>query len=117
GSEKDALASGANFLRHLGWQQSYRWGREVILPQGFDYALSGRKNTKSLSQWASLGVRLANGAPLPPGDVQGSILVPSGHRGPAFIAYDNFGVIMNWNRSESYALSVGLLADRIAGGA
>lgn len=116
GSEKDALASGANFLSHLGWQAGFRWGREVILPQGFDYALMGRKNPKTLSQWSSLGVRLADGTPLPAAEVMGSILVPSGHRGPAFIAYDNFGVIMNWNRSESYALSVGLLADRIAGG-
>ena len=116
GSEKDALASGANFLSHLGWQAGFRWGREVILPQGFDYALMGRKNPKSLSQWSSLGVRLADGTPLPAAEVKGSILVPSGHKGPAFIVYDNFAVIMNWNRSESYALSVGLLADRIAGG-
>lgn len=116
GSEKDALASAANFLSHLGWQDGFRWGREVILPENFDYGLTGRSNPQSLAQWARLGVRLADGAPVPAAEMQGSILVPAGHRGPAFIAYDNFAVIMNWNRSESYALSVGLLADRIAGG-
>ncbi|MGD9661314.1 MAG: lytic murein transglycosylase [Porticoccaceae bacterium] len=115
-SEKDALASGANFLNHLGWQEGFRWGREVILPVTFDYALAGRKNARSLKEWVGLGVRLADDSALPATDVKGSILVPAGHRGPAFIVYDNFAIIMNWNRSESYALSVGLLADRIAGG-
>ncbi|MCK9469497.1 MAG: lytic murein transglycosylase [Porticoccaceae bacterium] len=116
GSEKDALASGANFLQQLGWQEGFRWGREVILPQGFDYSLSGRSNTRTVTDWSDLGVRDADGSPLPPAEVVGSILVPAGHRGPAFLIYDNFSVIMRWNRSESYALSVGLLADRIAGG-
>jgi membrane-bound lytic murein transglycosylase B len=49
------------------------------------------------------------------GDMQASVLVPMGHAGPAFLAYANFRVIMRWNRSESYAISVGRLADRIAG--
>lgn len=115
GSERDALASGANFLRHLGWQQGVRWGREVSLPQGFDYDLTGRGNTRSVRDWGALGVRGADGGPLPAADIEGSILVPAGHRGPAFLVYENFAVIMQWNRSESYALSVGLLADRIAG--
>lgn len=116
GSEKDALASGANFLKHLGWEKGVRWGREVTLSQDFDYELTGRNNTRSVSEWAALGVRNADGEVLPATDMKGSILVPAGHRGPAFLVYDNFAVIMKWNRSESYALSVGLLADRIAGG-
>ena len=115
GSEKDALASGANFLSHLGWQRDQRWGREVRLPAGFDYTLTGTANPRSLRQWGDLGVRLADGSPLPAAAIEGSILVPAGHRGPAFVVYDNFAVIMKWNRSESYALSVGLLADRIVG--
>lgn len=115
GSEKDALASGANFLQHLGWQPGVRWGREVSLPDNFDYALTGRHQTRSLSDWAALNVRDADGSALPASAVEGSILLPSGHRGPAFLIYGNFAVIMKWNRSEFYALSVGLLADRIAG--
>src|SRR5690606_1488119 len=58
-SEKDALASGANFLNHLGWQEGFRWGREVILPVTFDYALAGSKHARSLKAWGGLGVRLA----------------------------------------------------------
>jgi len=117
GSEKDALASGAYFLQQLGWREGVRWGREVSLSPGFDYALTGNGNARTVSEWHALGVRAADGSALPPADLEGRILVPAGHRGPAFLVYDNFSVIMKWNRSESYALSVGLLADSIAGGA
>lgn len=114
-SEKDALASGANFLQHLGWQTGERWGREVFLPKGFAYEKTGLGNKQAMNYWRGLGVTLANGGALPDVAIQGSILVPAGHAGPAFLVYQNFHVIMRWNRSESYALSVGLLADRISG--
>lgn len=48
-------------------------------------------------------------------DIKASVLVPAGHRDPIFLVYDNFEVIMRWNRSENYAIAVGRLADRIAG--
>jgi len=115
GSTADAMASGANFLQHLGWQPSERWGREVKLPKGFSFIDAGLKNKKSLSQWKKLGVRNADNSPLPQADMNASLLVPSGYQGPAFLVYDNFNVIMRWNRSEFYALAVGHLADRIAG--
>ena len=61
-------------------------------------------------------MRTASGQLLPDiDDMQAAIIVPAGHKGPAFIVYENFKVIMGWNRSEYYALSVGLLADRLAG--
>ncbi len=114
-SVPDALASAANFLHGLGWQRGLRWGREVRLPDGFDYALAGRGQARPLSEWVKLGVTDAFGRPLPRLDLPAAVLVPSGHRGPAFLVYDNFDVIMGWNRSEFYALSVGRLADEIAG--
>lgn len=115
-SERDALASAANFLSQIGWQRDFRWGREVVLPQGFDYSHAGRNNGRPIKEWREMGVRGANGTELPPTELTGSILVPAGHRGPAFLIYGNFAVIMKWNRSENYAISVGLLADRIVGG-
>ena len=115
GSIPDALASGANFLDQLGWERGVRWGREVSLPEKFDYAVLGLKNKRPLSQWRAMGVRTATGAAIPKVDIEAALLVPAGHRGPAFLVYDNFGVIMRWNRSEFYALSVGHLADRING--
>lgn len=114
-SPADALASGAHFLQRLGWERGLRWGREVRLPEGFDYALAGGQDWKPLAAWSRLGVRSASGEPLPAVDVEAGLLVPSGAAGPAFLVYRNFEVIMGWNRSEAYALSVGLLADRIAG--
>lgn len=114
-SEKDALASGANYLQQLGWKSGERWGREIKLPSDFHYEKTGYKNWTSLKVWKSLNVTTANGRPLPDIDIESAILVPSGHAGPAFLIYNNFATIMHWNRSKNYALAVGLLADRISG--
>lgn len=115
GSVPDALTSAANFLRGIGWEPGLRWGREVLLPQDFDYAQAGRDRVRALPAWRELGVTTTAGTPLPALPLEAGLVVPSGHRGPAFLVYDNFDTIMRWNRSEYYALSVGLLADRIAG--
>jgi membrane-bound lytic murein transglycosylase B len=114
-SQYDALASGANFLKHLGWQAEQRWGREVILPAGFPYQETGLNQRRPLREWAGLGVTTTTGASLPDDELSAAILLPAGHRGPAFVVYPNFDVIMKWNRSESYALAVGLLADQVSG--
>ena len=114
-SEKDALASGANFLQSLGWKAQERWGREVSLPSDFSFLETGLRQPAALATWAARGVIQTNGNALPAEDMEGAVLVPAGHVGPAFLVYDNFSVIMKWNRSESYAISVGHLADRIAG--
>lgn len=113
----DAMASAANYLRSIGWETGWRWGREVRLPADFPYGRAGRDRWRSLSTWRSLGVEDAFGRPLPRGDKQAAILAPAGHEGPAFVVYPNFRIIMEWNRSQSYALAVGRLADRIAGAA
>jgi membrane-bound lytic murein transglycosylase B len=86
----------------------------VLLPGRFDYSLAG-EGKRSLSQWNQLGVTDVYGNPLADEPIEARLVVPAGHRGPAFLAYDNFRVIMGWNRSEYYAIAVGHLADRIAG--
>ena len=111
----DAFASAANFLVNIGWQPGETWGREVRLPEHFDLTLATLGKKKTLKAWSALGVRRANGAPLPQSDMQGAIILPQGHNGPAFIVYENFRVILRWNNSYNYALSVGHLADRIMG--
>ncbi len=111
----DALTSAANYLNQIGWQPDRRWGREVVLPAGFDYAQATLHTRKSLQEWRALGVTLPDGKPLPAQDLQAAILVPAGHTGPAFLAYENFDVILKWNRSEFYGIAVGHLADRIRG--
>lgn len=115
GSEIDALTSAASYLADLGWRRGERWGREVRLPDDFPYARSGLAHRAPLARWREMGVRGSNGQALPAADMQGAVIVPMGHRGPAFLVYDNFGVIMKWNRSQAYAIAVGHLADRIVG--
>ncbi|MDX1626215.1 MAG: lytic murein transglycosylase, partial [Wenzhouxiangellaceae bacterium] len=116
GSERDALASGAHYLEALGWQAGERWGREVRVPDGHDYRESGLDFRLPLAAWRDRGLRRADGGPLPVADLEAALLVPMGHEGPKFLVYRNFDVIMSWNRSQSYAIAVGHLADRIAGG-
>ena len=111
----DALTSAANFLHNLGWKHGFRWGREVQLSDDFKFQYSGMGNEKTLSQWNGLGVSKADGSPLGTLPIKASVIVPSGHKGPAFLVYKNFDVIMRWNRSEFYAIAVGQLAERIAG--
>lgn len=111
----DALTSAANYLSRMGWQAGWRWGREVLLPEGFDYAQAHYGNWQPLSAWRQAGVRSTNGQLVADLTVSSAILLPTGHTGPAFIIYPNFKALMQWNRSVNYALSVGRLADRIAG--
>lgn len=113
----DVFASTANYLSKSGWNKDERWGRAVKLPAGFDAALLGREIKKTLQEWNALGVRKAAGGYLPTDpDILGSVIAPDGVNGPAYLVYDNFGVIMRWNKSTYFATSVGLLADSIAAG-
>lgn len=111
----DVFASAANFLSESGWRGNERWGREVLLPDNFDYALSGQDVRKTVSEWQKLDIRRVDGSKLGHSDQTGSIVLPSGASGPAFLTYNNFRTTMVWNRSTFYAISVGHLADRIAG--
>ncbi len=112
----DVMASAANYLARSGWRADETWGREVTLPPGFDLALSGPDLRRPLAEWQALGVRRADGSDLPTADLRASLLLPAGvDGGPALLVYDNFSVIMTWNRSLLYAIAVGHLADRLAG--
>jgi membrane-bound lytic murein transglycosylase B len=112
----DVFASAANFLSESGWQRDKTWGREVRLPPDFDLELTGLEVEKSLTAWQILGVRKSNGEDLPGVNAKGSVILPAGHSGPAFLVYNNLHTILQWNRSDLYAIAVGYLADRIDGG-
>jgi membrane-bound lytic murein transglycosylase B len=114
-SELDALASAANFLKDLGWQAGYRWGREVLLPDNFDYQLAGKTNVQPLTFWREKGITEVNNVALGQSELPAALVVPAGHTGPAFLIYHNFDVILRWNNSEYYGIAVGQLADQIAG--
>ncbi|PWB84271.1 MAG: lytic murein transglycosylase [Methylocystaceae bacterium] len=108
-SHADSLASVANFLKSSGWDPRLPWGMEVVVPNSFDFAAFDL----DLSQWRALGFSRADGEALPASGAA-SLYLPAGAAGPAFLITDNFEVIRQYNTSDAYALSVALLADRIA---
>jgi len=112
----DVFASTANYLTAHGWRPNQPWGAEVRLPQNFPWDQAELDIVKPVAEWAALGVRSVDGKALPRVDSPASIIAPAGHRGPAFIVFDNFRTILAYNNSVSYALAVGHLADRIGGG-
>ncbi len=111
----DVFASAANFLSASGWQGDKTWGREVRLPPGFNLELTGLEVEKTLAAWQILGVRTMAGTDLPRVNMKGSLVLPAGQAGPAFLVYNNYRTILQWNRSDLYAIAVGHLADRIGG--
>ncbi len=109
----DCLASMANYLAAKGWRRGGGWGGPAAVPPGFDPALAGWRNRRPLGRWLALGVRpLA--APVPAPRSIAAVLLPGGAGGPAYLAYANFLAIRAYNHSDSYALSVGLLAGLVA---
>lgn len=115
GSMADVIASTANFLARSGWQAGQPSSVEVRLPPGFDPGRADDALRQSGAQWAAEGVRTIDGAALPE-LTDAAILLPAGARGPAFLIGANFRAILRYNNSASYALAVGLLAQRLVGG-
>ena len=110
----DALASTANYLAKFGWKNNQPWGIEVILPAGFNYRNADLEVKATPSRWTELGVRTIKNNKIP-NHGEGSVFLPAGAKGPAFIVFKNFFVIKRYNNSNSYAMAVGHLADRILG--
>jgi membrane-bound lytic murein transglycosylase B len=115
-SSPDALASAAKLLADQGWKKDQPWGYEVKLPAGFAYEEADTDTQKTIGEWRARGVKTAGGALLPASDDSAGIYLPAGARGPAFLVFSNFSVILKYNNAASYALAVALLADRMAGG-
>ncbi|MDB5622859.1 MAG: lytic murein transglycosylase [Devosia sp.] len=114
-SVPDALGSTANYLKAFGWRPGETWGYEVRLPQGFNFGAARQTDRAPLSQWQAMGITRASGKPFPRATDPGRLYLPAGAAGPAFLLLPNFDVIKRYNNSDSYALAVGHLADRIIG--
>lgn len=115
----DVFASAANYLGSVGWDAHATWGRPVRVPPNFDQASVGLAVKKSVSEWAKLGVRDANGKPLPKTAMIASVVRADPGKdatgtGPPFLVYDNFRTLMNWNRSVFFGVAAGTLADKLA---
>jgi membrane-bound lytic murein transglycosylase B len=111
----DVFASTANYLSKSGWTEDELWGRRVALPKGFTKSMIGLDVKHDLATWKKMGVMLPNGGDIPVVEgMRASVVAPDGLSGPAYLAYDNYRVIMRWNKSTYFATSVGLLADSIS---
>jgi membrane-bound lytic murein transglycosylase B len=99
-SAADALASAANVLADAGWQRGNVWGYEVRLPAGFAYDQADVDAVKPIAEWRKLGVTKVSGAMLPSSLENGAIFLPAGARGPAFMVFDNFKVILKYNNAD-----------------
>ena len=115
GNLSDAFASAANYLAAVGWQTGEPIAIEVKLPENFEYYQAQLKLRQSSRHWRELGVETANGQALPV-MANTAILLPQGAKGPAFLVGNNFDVVMKWNRSTNYALSVSQLAQQLTAG-
>lgn len=126
-NKADVFASAANYLSSEGWNDNLTWGRQVKVPDDFNYdwAIPTKTNGRSdwlkkwkstrvdLQTWQDRGVRRMDGSDLPKVDIKAAMLMPDGKKGRIYLAYDNYKVLMHWNRSYYFVSSVGTLADRI----
>ncbi|AOZ70759.1 lytic transglycosylase [Rhodobacter xanthinilyticus] len=112
GSAPDALMSGAKMIAGMGWRAGEPWMQEIVVPEGLDWSKTGLDHELSTADWARMGVRARSGA-LAPG--KGSILLPMGRKGPAFMVFPNFRVLFNWNQSFVYVTTAAYFATRLEG--
>jgi membrane-bound lytic murein transglycosylase B len=115
GSPADALASAAKYLATAGWRRGDPWGFEVVLPEGFDFSHSSPSVVRPATFWRGLGVTAPRGRVWPPVTSDLRLVLPAGARGPAFLVTRNFRALLAYNNATAYALTVGHLADRLAG--
>jgi membrane-bound lytic murein transglycosylase B len=111
-SPPDVFASIANYLAKAGWNDRHTWGRQVQIADAKADA-AGLEVVRPLPEWHALGVRTSNGDALPLVALDASLLRMDDGQGPAYLVYNNFRVLMAWNRSTYFALTVGELADLI----
>jgi lytic murein transglycosylase len=127
-SQPDTLASIANYFVDAGWRRGQPWGVAVSVPAGFDRNII--RNTlvsprcprvfqrhsgwRSMAEWRALGL-VPQGGAWPADAVQATLMEPDGEGATAYLLTGNYRVILDYNCSNFYALSVGLLADAITG--
>jgi membrane-bound lytic murein transglycosylase B len=112
----DALATSARFLRDLGYQPGVDWGMEVVVPVGFDYLLATRTQLRPVSFFAERGIARVAGRSFADPNLPVFLYVPAGKDGPKFLMTQNYLVLKGYNFSDSYAMSVAHMTDRLKGG-
>lgn len=111
----DIIGTTANYMNHLGWRRGEPWIEEVVVPRELPWREADLAIKHPRAKWAEWGVQRASGEPLENDSMPASLLLPMGRHGPAFLAYENFNVYLQWNQSLNYAVTAAYLATRIDG--
>ncbi len=125
-SPADTLASIGNYFVDAGWRAGQPWGVAVSVPTQFDRSqvrnrlvsprcprvFERHSGWRTMAEWRALGIR-PQGAGLPADSVMATLLEPDGPGATAYLLTSNYRVILDYNCSNFYALSVGLLADAV----
>jgi membrane-bound lytic murein transglycosylase B len=111
----DALATSAKFLRDLGYVPGVDWGMEVEVPEGFDYLLADRETLRPVRFFAERGIVRVKGRRFTDLTTPVFLYVPAGKDGPKFLMTGNYLVLKGYNFSDSYAMAVAHLTDRLKG--
>jgi lytic murein transglycosylase len=114
-SAPDVIMTTGNKILSRGWKRGEPWIEEVRVPETMPWEQTGRTNKLPLSQWAEWGVTKRDGSPLADNGLKAGLVLPMGHKGPAFLTYDNYDVYLEWNQSITYTLTAANLAARLAG--
>lgn len=112
-TQEDVFGSIANYLSKSGWNPDLTWGRAVSVPANIDTSLEDAKTYLSLHDWQTLGVRKVDGSDLPTAELQARLVFPGTQAEQAYLVYKNYDVLMKWNRSNYFGVSVGTLSDKI----
>ncbi|KQT44482.1 hypothetical protein ASG43_14165 [Aureimonas sp. Leaf454] len=117
-SVPDTLASIARYLQSYGWVKGRDWGFEANVPDAVSCSGEGPDKGRPIRAFVADGVTRVSGKPFPAGELPatGHLMMPAGRSGPAFVATPNFYVLKSYNNSDLYALFIGHVADRMAGG-
>jgi len=114
-SAADVIMTTAAKVKSRGWQRGIPWLEEVRVPDDLPWDKTGRTNRLPVSDWSNWGVTDRDGRSLAHTDLSAGLVLPMGHRGPAFLAYENYDVYLQWNQSAVYALTAANMALRLAG--
>ncbi|MFK7746436.1 MAG: lytic murein transglycosylase [Roseobacter sp.] len=112
-SAPDALVSGAAMLADFGWRKGEPWLQEVVVPDNLDWSMTGIHTALPARKWAEMGVKARNGTLA--SNLKASVILPQGHKGPAFMTYPNFNVYFDWNQSFTYVVTAAYFATLIEG--
>lgn len=110
----DIIGSTAKFIASLGWRRGEPWLEQVKVTKDLPWEKADLAIKLPRSQWVAWGVTGVGDA-LPNDEMPASLILPMGRHGPAFLAYDNFGIYPQWNQSLTYATTAAHLAARMAG--